>query len=81
MDRSRLTIVFEVRDKDAAQVFWAAHVKGAAVHGLEPSILQWGDQLTKPAEIVQGVADLDAFSPNRAKVEKLISEAEQFLKQ
>lgn len=45
IDRTKLTVVFEVDDAEAAKVLWTAHKDETPINGLIPVVIAWGDQL------------------------------------
>jgi hypothetical protein len=78
MDRTTLTVVFQIKDMDQAKALWESHKTGKPVLGMIPSKLHWGDvveKLDKAEEILWLLAD-----GNCNECAKLADRAEEVLK-
>lgn len=71
-----MTVVFEVKDRDAMKQLYEAHKSGTTVCGLSPNIIAWGDQLTVPSELVDGLIELDPDHPDKRELRELCEMAE-----
>jgi len=77
MDTSKLTVVFEVKDRDAMAQLYEAHMSGSTIYGLAPSKIAWGDQLTTPSELLDGLINLDPEFHKKRDLKSLCERAEK----
>lgn len=76
-DRTHMTVVFEVKDKDAMRQLWEAHKSGTLVCGMSPNILSWGDQITAPGDIVDRLINIDPDYPDKKELREICDMAER----
>lgn len=76
MDKTKITVVFEVKDRDEMKQLYEAHKSGKTICGLAPNIIAWGDQLTIPSELLDGLVELDPDYPNKRELKTLCEIAE-----
>lgn len=77
--RSKMTVVFEVADEAALEPFYAAFRDKTPVHGMIPRAMQWGDAVTIPDEVVEGLAnDIDPAHPDKRLLAELVQLAEDY---
>ncbi len=77
MDTTKITVVFEVKDRGAMKQLYEAHKSGTTVCGLSPNIIAWGDQLTTPGEMLDGLVELDPDYPDKRELKTLCDMAEK----
>lgn len=80
MTKEKMTVVFTVKDREAMKQLYDAHKNGGLICGMSPNIIAWGDQVTKPGEIVEGLAELDPAYPNIKELKELCEMAEKHAK-
>lgn len=71
-----MTVVFEVKDREAMMQLYEAHKFGATICGLMPNIIAWGDQVTTPGEILDGLLEIDPEFPSKRELQELCDMAE-----
>lgn len=80
MKPTKMTVVFDVKDRDAMKQLYEAHKSGTAVCGMLPSIIAWGDQITIPGDIVEGLLEIDPQYPDTKELKELCDMAEKHRK-
>jgi len=80
MDTTKMTVVFDVKDRAAVGELYEAHKGRGTVCGMCPVVLAWGDQVTAPGQITERVAELDPEFIDKKEVRSLIELAEQHAK-
>lgn len=78
MDRTKMTVVFEVKDREAMKQLYEAHKAGSLICGMSPNILAWGDCITTPDEIIGGLLEVDVESINKKEIGELVTLAEKY---
>ncbi len=76
MNTSTMTVVFQVKDLDAVKQLYEAHKNGTLICGMIPEIISWGDQLTTPSEIIDGLIEIDPDFLNKKELSELCDIAE-----
>ena len=81
MNKNKMTVVFTVKDRKAMEEMHKAHLNGTLICGMSPDILSWGDQITTPSEIIDGLLEIDSEFPNKKDLTELIEKAEKHLEE
>lgn len=78
--RDTLTVVFKIKNREEVAALYAAHLNGTTICGMSPESISWGDEVSIPSEIVEGVNELDPYCPDSKALKELVEMAENHLR-